>query len=219
MDSLTLFSLGFGLNLVVTALIVYGIYFPTHRDKEYVLTFFALNTSIFLIAFLLSDANLSVGFGFSLFAIFSILRYRTDPFPIREMTYIFILMALPVVDAVLVTQGAWSEVILANVAILSVFVVIERLWPAQHELRKSVTYEKIDLIKPENYPLLLADLRQRTGLPISRCEVGRLDFLHDVAEIKIFYEPPAHTQEPKRIHRTGLSSRERSREFSRVDTP
>lgn len=189
MDSLTLFLLAFGLNLAMSVFIVRYIYYPTYRDKEYVLTFFALNTSIFLITFLLSDANLSMGFGFSLFAIFSILRYRTDPIPAREMTYLFILMAQPVIDAILIAQGAWGETILANIAILSVFFVIERVWNSQSELRKSVTYEKIELIKAENYPLLLSDLRQRTGLDITRCEVGRIDFLHDVAEIKIYYTP------------------------------
>jgi hypothetical protein len=190
MDSLTLFLLGFGFNMVVTALFVRCIYYPTYRDREYVLTFFALNTSIFLITFLLSDTNLSLGFGFSLFAIFSVLRYRTDPLPVREMTYLFTLMALPVLDAVLITQGAWGETILANAAILGVFFAVERVWSSQHEVRKSVTYEKIELIKAENYPLLLADLRQRTGLDITRCEVGRIDFLHDVAEIKIYHAPP-----------------------------
>jgi len=190
MDSLSLALLGFGLNLAATALIVRCIYYPTYRDREYVLTFFALNTSIFLITFLLSDTNLSIGFGFSLFAIFSILRYRTEPLPVREMTYLFVLMALPVMDAILITQGNWGETILANAAILSVFYAIERVWDTQHELRKNVTYEKIELIKARNYPLLLADLRQRTGLEITRCEVGRIDFLHDVAEIKIFYAPP-----------------------------
>lgn len=190
MNSLTPFLLGLGFNLAVTALIVWCIYYPTYRDKEYVLTFFALNTSIFLITFLLSDTNLSMGFGFSLFAIFSILRYRTDPLPVREMTYLFVLMALPVVDAILITQGNWGGAILAGAVVLGVFYAIERVWSTQHELRKSVTYEKIELIKAENYPLLLADLRQRTGLDITRCEVGRIDFLRDVAEIKIHYVPP-----------------------------
>ncbi len=199
MDSLTLFLLAFGFNLAVTTLIVRGIYYPSYRDKEYVLTFFALNASIFLITFLLSDTNLSMGFGFSLFAIFSILRYRTDPLPVREMTYLFVLMAQPVVDAVLITQGNWGEAILANAAILSIFFVIERVWNTQSELRKSITYEKIELIKADNYPLLIADLRQRTGLSITRCEVGRIDFLHDVAEIKIYYIPPVQeTQEESR---------------------
>jgi uncharacterized protein DUF4956 len=207
MDSLTLFLLAFGFNLAVTTLIVRCIYYPSYRDKEYVLTFFALNTSIFLITFLLSDTNLSIGFGFSLFAIFSILRYRTDPLPVREMTYLFILMAQPVVDAVLITQGAWGEAILANAAILAIFFAIERVWNTQSELRKSITYEKIELIKADNYPLLVADLRQRTGLNISRCDVGRIDFLHDVAEIKIAYSAPTR------------ESQEESREANRYPMP
>lgn len=218
MENITLFALGFVFNLTVTALIVWFIYYPTYRDREYVLTFFALNTSLYLITFLLSNTDLSIGFGFSLFAIFSILRYRTDPLPVREMTYLFILMALPVVDGVLITQGNWGETILANAAIFGVFYTIERMWNAHHELRKKVTYERIDLIKAENYPLLLADLRYRTGLDVTRCEVGRIDFLHDVAELKIYYRPPTLQDEsypmpdalldPVQLGDRGLGSRE-----------
>ena len=190
MAAFTQFMLAFGFNLAVTALVVRFIYYPTHRDKEYVLTFFALNASIFLTTFLLNDTDLTIGFGFSLFAIFSILRYRTDPLPIREMTYIFSLMALPVLDAVLMAQARWGEMALANVVVILLFYAIERVWGTSSERRKSITYEKIELIKTENYPLLLADLRQRTGLDITRCEVGRIDFLHDTAEIKIHYTAP-----------------------------
>lgn len=196
MSDLVTFLLGLGLSVAVAAVIVRWIYYPTSRDKEYVLTFFSLNTSLFLIAFLLSGTDLTIGFGFSLFAIFSILRYRTDPLPVREMTYLFILMALPVVDAVLITQGRWAEVLLANVVVLAVLYGIERVWSTQHEFRKTVTYEKIELVKAENYPLLLTDLRQRTGLDVTRCEVGHIDFLHDVAEIKVYYVPrPLTVQE------------------------
>ena len=91
--------LGFLLNFSVALLIIRGIYYPTSRTKKYVLTFLALNTTVFLISSLLGGIDLSVGFGFSLFAIFSVLRYRTDPIPVREMTYLFVLMALPVIDA------------------------------------------------------------------------------------------------------------------------
>ena len=196
--------MAFGFNLAVTALIVRYIYYPTHRDKEYVLTFFALNASIFLTTFLLNDTDLTIGFGFSLFAIFSILRYRTDPLPVREMTYIFSLMALPVLDAVLITQGSWGEAALANAGMLAVFYTIERVWGTSSEHRKSITYEKIELIKAQNPPLLLADLRQRTGLDITRCEVGRIDFLHDTAEIKIHYTTPSCRQQTQESANTGL---------------
>ncbi|MBG0770142.1 MAG: DUF4956 domain-containing protein, partial [Anaerolineaceae bacterium] len=148
----------------------------------------AFNISIFLIATLFSQVEISLGLGFGLFAIFSILRYRSDPLPVREMTYLFILMTLPVIDVIMLEENMIIETVIANLAILAVFFVVEKTMGLRYEMRKSITYEKIELIKPEHYEALLADLRERTGLPIKRCEIGRIDFLHDVAEIKIFYQ-------------------------------
>jgi hypothetical protein len=196
-------SLGFLLNFSVALLIVRGIYYPTRRSKEYVLAFFTLNTSVFLISSLLGGIDLSVGFGFSLFAIFSVLRYRTDPIPVREMTYLFVLMSLPVIDAVLLSQSDYLALLIANGMTILVLTIGEKELGCHYDEKKSITYEKIDLIKPENYERLLADLRERTGLPVTRCEIGRIDFLHDVAELKIHY-PQDSTRLPQRH---GLSPR------------
>ena len=192
MENYGLLLLALFIDLVVTCIIVLGIYFPSQKDKAYVLTFFTLNLSIFLIATLFSQLELSLGLSFGLFAIFSILRYRSDPLPVREMTYLFILMALPVIDVVLISESMIAETIVSNLVVLAVFFVIERALGFRYEARKTVTYEKIELIKPENYDALLADLRERTGLEISRCEVGKIDFLHDIAEIKIYYQNDDH---------------------------
>ena len=180
MTNLDIF-LGFLLNLSTALLIVRGIYYPVKRRKTYVLTFLTLNTSVFLIACLLGGVDLSVGVGFSLFAIFSVLRYRTDPIPVREMTYLFVLMALPVIDSLLLGQGNYLALLIANAMIVLVLYVGEKGWGCHYDCKKSITYEKIDLIKPENHALLLADLRERTGLPVTRCEIGHIDFLRDVA--------------------------------------
>ncbi|MFN2304635.1 MAG: DUF4956 domain-containing protein [Anaerolineales bacterium] len=174
-------------DLIVTCIIVLKIYLPSERDKSYVLTFFAFNLSIFMIATLFSQVEISLGFGFGLFAIFSILRYRSDPLPVRELTYLFILMALPVINVVLLTEEMYVEAAIANLAILATFFIIERALGFRYEAKKTITYEKIELIKPEHYETLMIDLQERTGLPIIRCEVGNIDFLHDVAEIKIYY--------------------------------
>jgi hypothetical protein len=180
--------LGFLINLAVALLIVRGIYYPIKRNKEYMLAFLALNTSVFLIASLLGGVDLSVGFGFSLFAIFSVLRYRTDPIPVREMTYLFVLMALPVIDTVLLSQGSILAMLIANAMIVLVLAAVEKGWGCRYEQKQSITYEKIELIKPENHDRLLADLRERTGLPVTRCEIGRIDFLRDVAELRVYYQ-------------------------------
>ena len=179
--------LGFLINLFVALLIVRGIYYPIKRNKEYMLAFLALNTVVFLIASLLGGLELSVGVGFSLFAIFSVLRYRTDPIPVREMTYLFVLMALPVIDSVLLSQGSYLAMLIANAMIILVLAAVEKGWGCRYEHKKSITYEKIEFIRPENHDRLLADLRERTGLSVTRCEIGRIDFLRDVAELRIYY--------------------------------
>jgi hypothetical protein len=188
MENIGMLLLALFINLVVTCIIVLGIYFPSEKDKGYVLTFFVFNISIFLIATLFTQVEISLGVGFGLFAIFSILRYRSDPLPVREMTYLFILMALPVINVVLFSEEMIVTALVANLTILAVFFIVERALGFRYEARKSVTYEKIELIKPENYDALLSDLRERTGLAISRCEVGKIDFLHDVAEVKVYYQ-------------------------------
>jgi hypothetical protein len=186
--SSTQLLLGFGINLGVALLIIRGIYYPVRQRKEYVLAFFALNTCVFLISSLLGGMDLSVGFGFSLFAIFSVLRYRTDPIPVRELTYLFTLMALPVIDAVLLSQDSYLAILIANAVTVLILYVVEKEWGFYYAHKKSITYEKIELIKPEHRAQLLADLRERTGLPVTDCEVKRIDFLHDVAELQVHYD-------------------------------
>ena len=104
-NELLYFILGAGLNLLVALLVVRFVYYPATQDKTYVFTFLAFNTVIYFVLGLLTSANLSVGVGFGLFAIFSVLRYRTDEMPIREMTYLFILIALPVMNSVMISEA------------------------------------------------------------------------------------------------------------------
>jgi hypothetical protein len=180
--------LGFGFNLVVVFVIVRLIYYPQRRDKDYVFTFFAFNTIIFFVLNLLNDVTLGIEVGFGLFAIFSVLRYRTDTIPIREMTYLFVIIALPVINSILLDERSYAELAVANMATLGVIYVLEQEWGFQYETRKAITYERIDMIRPENWPQLLEDLQERTGLTIKRIEIGRLNFLRDTAEISIYYQ-------------------------------
>lgn len=188
---LTNFLLGAGFNLTVALLIVRFIYYPVTQDKKYIFTFLAFNTVIYFVLGLLTSSNLSVGVGFGLFAIFSVLRYRTDEIPIREMTYLFIIIALPVMNSILISNGNLSQLLAANGAIVTLLYLLEKGFGFHFEASKKITYEKIELITPANQAQLLADLRQRTGLPVKRAEVGHIDFLHDTAEIKIYYDEPA----------------------------
>ncbi len=178
----------FAINFVVVFVIVRFIYYPQRRDKSYVFTFIAFNTIIFFVMGLLSSTDISIGVGFGLFAIFSILRYRTDTIPIREMTYLFIVTALPVLNAILLDGQQFAELAVTNLVVIGVLYVLERGWGFKYETRKTINYERIDMIRPENWPLLLEDLQQRTGLPIHRIEIGKLNFLRDSAVIHIYYD-------------------------------
>ncbi len=188
LTSASLFT-GFVLNAVVALIIVRGIYNSSKPHKSYVITFMAFNTLVFFVMSLLTSIELSIGAGFGLFAIFSILRYRTNPMPAREMTYLFILIGLPIVNATLNTGVAWSLLVLVNVAVITVLFVLEQGWGFQYEESKRVIYDRIELVHVDQRDALLTDLRQRTGLPITRIEVGKLDFLKDAAVITLFYPP------------------------------
>jgi hypothetical protein len=119
-----------------------------------------------------------------------VLRYRTDEMPIREMTYLFIIIALPVMNSILMSNGDLMKLLAANGMIVALLFVLEKEWGFHFESSKKITYDNIDLIIPANQDDLLADLRQRTGLPIKRVQIGRLNFLRDTAELRIYYDEP-----------------------------
>ncbi len=207
-SELLYFILGAGLNLLVALLIVRFVYYPATQDKTYVFTFLAFNTVIYFVLGLLTSASLSVGVGFGLFAIFSVLRYRTDEMPIREMTYLFILIALPVMNSVMISSSALTMLLVANGSVLALLFALEREWGFHFSGSKRVMYDRIDLISPAREAHLLADLRERTGLNVERVEVRRIDFLHDTADLTIYYEEPraAKAAAAPRLFRQGAQS-------------
>jgi hypothetical protein len=187
MNTLAKLLLSFLFNFLIAFVIVRWVYYPKTKDREYVFTFLTFNTIIFFVLSLLSSVNLSVGFGFGLFGIFSVLRYRTDPIPIREMTYLFVTIALPVMNSILVSDNGFAQVLIANLLIVLVLFAVERGWGFKFVSQKTIVYEKIALIKPENEKLLLDDLKERTGLVITGVNIGSIDFLHDTAKLEISY--------------------------------
>jgi len=188
MDELVLFLLGFGLNFIVALILVRFIYYPSTHDKRYVFTFLAFNTIIFLVVSMLSKLEVGIGVGFGLFAVFSILRYRTDPIPVREMTYLFIVAALPVMNSAALAGGIWPQIIIANIAVLILLLVLEKGWGFRYEGFKRITYEKIELIHPDHRAELISDLENRTGIKIKRIVVGKINFLRDTVELKVYFE-------------------------------
>jgi hypothetical protein len=188
---LLIFMLGAALNLVVAFIIIRFIYYPPTQTKSYVFTFLAFNTVIYFVLGLMTSTNLGVGVGFGLFAIFSVLRYRTDEMPIREMTYLFVVIALPVVNSVLMSNADYDKLAVVNIFLVVLLFVLEKEWGFHFEGNKRITYDVIENIIPANKEKLLADLRRRTGLMVKWVEIERIDFLRDVAEIKIFYDEPS----------------------------
>ena len=177
----------FGFNLIVSLVLVRILYYKASRRKDYLFTYMMFSTVIFLLCFLLENVKLELGFALGLFAIFGIIRYRTTTIPIKEMTYLFIIIGVSVINALANKKISYSELVFTNVAIVSIVWGFERIWFLKHESTKMILYEKIELIKPENYSLLLQDLNARTGLDINRVEIGKINFMRDTAEIKIFY--------------------------------
>ena len=174
-------------NLIVITIIVRYIYYPITKNKDYLFTYFLISLTVFLLCILLDNVKLQLGFALGLFAIFGIIRYRTDPIPIKEMTYLFLVIGISVVNALSNKKITHAELLFANSIIIFVAYGLERLWLLKHETRKNITYEKIELIVPEKRKELLEDLRKRTGIDIIRVEVRRIDFLRDTANIRIFY--------------------------------
>jgi hypothetical protein len=142
----------------------------------------------FFLCFGLKKLDIDTGMGLGLFAIFSILRYRTEGIEIKEMTYLFLVIGISVVNALASNKISLAEMGLINGVLLAITFGLENMWLLKHETRKIIQYERIDLIKPELYSEMLADVEERTGLKINRIEVGKIDFLRDTAQLRIFYD-------------------------------
>ncbi len=220
MNGLFDFLTAFGLNLATAIILVRWIYYPRHHSKKYVFTFLSFNAIIFFVLSMMASVDMSIGVGFGLFAIFSVLRYRTNPIPIREMTYLFIIAALPVMNATAATGDHWMELVIANLGVIAILFTLENEWGFAFESSQTITYDRIDLIRPENRGLLIADLEERTGMIIHRLEIGRINLLKDTARIKIIYndkkqpgslEIPAASTPPGNKHRLPPTSWERAR--------
>lgn len=194
MSDLSSFLVGFGFNLLVAILIVRFIYYPSTHNKRYVFTFLAFNTVIYFVLSFMASVEMGIGVGFGLFAIFSILRYRTDPIPVREMTYLFLIVALPVMNSAVTAGTVWPQLVAANLAIMAILLVLEKEWGFHYEASKRVVYEKIELIRPDRRAELQADLEMRTGLKIKRISIGKVDFLRDTADIQVLYDDPAQEE-------------------------
>jgi hypothetical protein len=177
----------FSFNILIVTVIVRLIYYPITRRKDYLFTYILISAIIFLLCFLLGNVKLQMGVALGLFAVFGIIRYRTNPMPIKEMTYLFVIIGLSAVNALTSKKISYAEILLTNLVLVALVYGLEKIWLLRHESCKLITYEKIELIKPERYDELVSDLQQRTGLKINRIEVGKIDFLRDTARLSVYY--------------------------------
>ena len=176
-----------GVNLVSMTILIRLLYYPKTKRKDYLFTYYLIGTITFLICFGLKKLDIDTGMGLGLFAIFGILRYRTDAIEIKEMTYLFMIIGISVINSLASNKISIAEMALMNFTLIGITFGLEYLWLLKHETRKTIIYERIDLIKPENQAEMKADLELRTGLKINRFDVGKIDFLRDVAQVMIFY--------------------------------
>ena len=195
-DAITKISIRIGIRILIDLLsvliLVRYIYFPIYKHREFFFMFFIFNLIIFLVSFLLNKIELSMGAAFGLFAVFSMLRYRTENISIKDMTYLFLSIAIGLVSAVIKIKGApdsyeYLFLVAVNSMILLITYLLESKIFIKKELIKTIIYENIELIQSNRQEELLADIRQRTGINVHRVSVQKINFLKDSAEIKIYY--------------------------------
>jgi hypothetical protein len=174
-------------NLLVVLYIVRILYYKATPRKDYLFTYIMISQMVFFILMLLENVNVNFGFALGLFAVFAMLRYRTRQIPIREMTYLFVVIGVSVINGLANRRVSYAELLLTNLVIVGTIHVMERVFLLKHEMSKEIIYENVEMVKPEHRAELIKDLEERTGLKINRLEIGRIDYIRDSARINIFY--------------------------------
>jgi hypothetical protein len=173
------------IDITAVFVLIRFVYFPIYRSREYVFTFFIFNLIIFLITYLLNKVEMSMGAAFGLFAVFSMLRYRTEDISIKDMTYMFLVISMGLINAV--TKGSWDELLLIMSIIILITWLLESKVLMKKEVSRIIMYENIELIKPENRQQLMEDLEKRLGVKVNHVTIGKVDFLRDTAQVQVHY--------------------------------
>ena len=165
-----------------------GLYYSVAKRKNYLFSFILISVVVFLICFLLDNITLGLGFALGLFAIFGIIRYRTNPIPIKEMTYLFIVIGIAVINGLSNADISYLELVFTNVITIIVIYFLEKVWLIRNVVNKTIEYENIELIQPERRAELIKDLKDRTRLDITKIEIGRINYLRDSVTLKIYFK-------------------------------
>ncbi len=195
----------FVLNLFVLTIIVRDVYSRRSRSKDFLFSFYMVNVITFFICVTMKKLELQLGMALGLFAIFSVLRFRTDAIPIREMSYLFVVIGVATINALAGRMVSWLELVCVNSIIVAMPAVLESLAFLRQEAREEIFYDRIELIRPENHAELIADLEARCGLKLSRIELGKIDLLRDAVAITVYYYP--HEQDLPTVGDVDVSRR------------
>ncbi len=186
-DNFYALAIRFGFNLIATFFVVVMLYAQNSKRKEFYFSYFAISVAVFMLCFLLESVKLELGFALGLFAIFGIIRYRTDAIPIKEMTYLFVIIAVSVINALSKDFLGYLELTFVNILLVGALWILEQVLRLRQEDSLLIIYDNIENIHADREAELLADLEKRTGKKIRRYEIQRVDLLRDVARITIYF--------------------------------
>lgn len=178
------FFLNLGIDLITVLLIIFFIYYPNNKRQEYIFTFLLFNVIIFLLTYILNEIKMSMGAAFGLFAVFSMLRYRTQGISMKDMTYLFIFIALGLLSAI--NLEYYENIAINSIILVMTFILDSKLLFRKFNTKR-IAYDNTELIKPQNKEKLIEELRERTGLNIYNVTVGKIDFLKDSAKVRVYY--------------------------------
>ena len=182
------------IDVVFAAIVVRFVYYRIYRKRDYVFTYLLLNLVTFLLAYLLSTVRIELGFALGLFAVFGVLRYRTESIAVRDLTYLYVVIGIALLNALVGGAISTAELLVVNTTIALTVCILEVVPFSGREQSRQVLYDRVDLLGPHTSTELLHDLRQRTHLPVERYEIGNVDLLRDCADITIYYR--SGPQEP-----------------------
>ena len=191
---MTEIALHFAANLISCWIIVRMIYQSKAKRRDFVFTFTMVSASVFLLCRMLSGVELDLAFALGLFAIFGIIRYRTNPVPIREMTYLFLVIAMAVMNALAPMSMDLLDVAMGNGLLWAIAFILERLLFVEHLVTKRVVYDRIELLQEGRREELRKDLGERIGEKVERIEIGNVDLLRETAVIKVSYRGEDHSE-------------------------
>jgi hypothetical protein len=181
----------FSLNIAVIMVLVRWLYYTRTRKKNYLFTYILISSIVFLLCYLLENVTLQVGFALGLFAIFGIIRYRTNAISIKEMTYLFLIIGVSVINSLADVTINIAEILFSNAVIIAVTFGLEKVWLIRHIEEKTIVYDRLELIKPERYDELVNDIRERTGInKITRIGIGKIDFPRNQCNLKVYFDIP-----------------------------